>query len=193
MDLLQITDYRNPKGWIKRQFTPVGVRWEPLIRGSHKSGPRVPVDEPLLGFPTQTNPASDPWVPAGARVCVEPPGFRQTKGSFTNPKIKDAIPGFVRDTWFKAEKPGIYRGQCAELYPDKPIYDLPAVPMCTGKELTDNLLKQIEPFGATFHLGRTAKGGDAIALVEVDGAVPADVLAKVQTLPQVKQAKPLEF
>jgi thioredoxin reductase (NADPH) len=45
-------------------------------------------------------------------------------------------------------------GQCIELYPDKPIYDIPAVPVCTGKELTDNLLKQIEPFGATFHLGQ---------------------------------------
>jgi thioredoxin reductase (NADPH) len=45
-------------------------------------------------------------------------------------------------------------GQCIELYPDKPIYDIPAVPMCTGKELTDNLLKQIEPFGAQFHLGQ---------------------------------------
>jgi thioredoxin reductase (NADPH) len=46
-------------------------------------------------------------------------------------------------------------GQCVELYPDKPIYDIPAVPVCTGQELTDNLLKQIEPFGATFHLGQT--------------------------------------
>lgn len=45
-------------------------------------------------------------------------------------------------------------GQCIELYPDKPIYDIPAVPVCTGKELTDNLLKQIGPFGATFHLGQ---------------------------------------
>jgi thioredoxin reductase (NADPH) len=45
-------------------------------------------------------------------------------------------------------------GQCIELYPDKPIYDIPAVPVCTGKELTDNLLEQIEPFGATFHLGQ---------------------------------------
>jgi thioredoxin reductase (NADPH) len=45
-------------------------------------------------------------------------------------------------------------GQCVELYPDKPIYDIPAVPMCTGQELTDNLLKQIEPFGATFHFGQ---------------------------------------
>ncbi len=45
-------------------------------------------------------------------------------------------------------------GQCVELYPDKPIYDIPAVPMCTGQELTNNLLKQIEPFGATFHFGQ---------------------------------------
>jgi thioredoxin reductase (NADPH) len=45
-------------------------------------------------------------------------------------------------------------GQCVELYPDKPIYDIPAVPVCTGKELTDSLLKQIEPFGATFHFGQ---------------------------------------
>ena len=46
---------------------------------------------------------------------------------------------------------------------------------------------------ATFHLGRIKQGGDAIALVEIDGAVPADVLAKVQALPQVKQAKALVF
>ena len=45
-------------------------------------------------------------------------------------------------------------GQCVELYPDKPIYDIPAVPVCTGQELTDNLLKQIDPFGATFHYGQ---------------------------------------
>ena len=45
-------------------------------------------------------------------------------------------------------------GQCIELYPDKPIYDIPAVPVCTGKELTDSLLKQIKPFGATFHFGQ---------------------------------------
>jgi hypothetical protein len=43
------------------------------------------------------------------------------------------------------------------------------------------------------HLGRVKQGGDAIALVEVDGAVPAEVLAQVQDLPQVKQAKALAF
>jgi len=48
----------------------------------------------------------------------------------------------------------IVGGQCIELYPDKPIYDIPAVPVCTGKELTDNLMKQIEPFDPTFHLGQ---------------------------------------
>tara|TARA_B100000700_G_scaffold249694_1_gene280047 strand:- start:126 stop:1145 length:1020 start_codon:yes stop_codon:yes gene_type:complete len=42
-------------------------------------------------------------------------------------------------------------GQCIELYPDKPIYDIPAIPECTGKELTENLLKQIKPFNANFH------------------------------------------
>ena len=42
-------------------------------------------------------------------------------------------------------------GQCSELYPEKPIYDIPGLPICTGQELTDNLLKQIEPFRPTFH------------------------------------------
>jgi thioredoxin reductase (NADPH) len=46
-------------------------------------------------------------------------------------------------------KPG---GQCTELYPDKPIYDIPAIPMCDAQELVDRLMKQIEPFAATFHL-----------------------------------------
>jgi thioredoxin reductase (NADPH) len=44
-------------------------------------------------------------------------------------------------------------GQCSELYPDKPIYDIPGIPVCTGEELTQNLLKQIEPFKCGLHLG----------------------------------------
>jgi thioredoxin reductase (NADPH) len=43
-------------------------------------------------------------------------------------------------------------GQCAELYPEKPIYDIPGVPYITGQGLTDALMAQIRPFGATFHL-----------------------------------------
>ena len=43
-------------------------------------------------------------------------------------------------------------GQCIELYPDKPIYDIPAIPECTGEELTQNLIKQLEPFEIKFHL-----------------------------------------
>ena len=43
-------------------------------------------------------------------------------------------------------------GQCIELYPDKPIYDIPAIPECTGEELTKNLIKQLEPFKIKFHL-----------------------------------------
>ena len=45
-------------------------------------------------------------------------------------------------------------GQCSELYPDKPIYDIPAIPVCTGEELTAALLKQIEPFSPGMHLGQ---------------------------------------
>ena len=43
-------------------------------------------------------------------------------------------------------------GQCAELYPDKPIYDIPALPECTGLSLIENLQKQIKPFNTSFHL-----------------------------------------
>ena len=43
-------------------------------------------------------------------------------------------------------------GQCIELYPDKPIYDIPAIPECTGEDLTNNLIEQIKPFKTNFHL-----------------------------------------
>ena len=43
-------------------------------------------------------------------------------------------------------------GQCIELYPDKPIYDIPAIPECTGEELTNNLIDQLKPFNIKFHL-----------------------------------------
>ena len=45
-------------------------------------------------------------------------------------------------------------GQCTELYPDKPIYDIPAVPMCTARELIERLAEQIKPFNAGVHLGQ---------------------------------------
>jgi len=46
-------------------------------------------------------------------------------------------------------------GQCAELYPDKPIYDIPALPVCGAQELVDRLMEQIAPFKPEFHLGQT--------------------------------------
>jgi thioredoxin reductase (NADPH) len=49
-------------------------------------------------------------------------------------------------------------GQCTELYPDKPIYDIPALPVCGAQELVDRLMQQIKPFGAEFHLGEEATG-----------------------------------
>ena len=52
------------------------------------------------------------------------------------------------------DKPG---GQCAELYPEKPIYDIPGLPIVTGHGLTEALMKQIEPFNPVFHLNQMAE------------------------------------
>jgi thioredoxin reductase (NADPH) len=49
-------------------------------------------------------------------------------------------------------------GQCSELYPEKPIYDIPALPIVTGQELTDRLMEQIKPFSPVFHLGERIDG-----------------------------------
>jgi thioredoxin reductase (NADPH) len=58
-------------------------------------------------------------------------------------------------------------GQCAELYPEKPIYDIPGLPIVTGQGLTDNLMKQIAPFEAQFHLS------EMVESVEVQGTPSA--------------------
>ncbi|MDT3687707.1 MAG: NAD(P)/FAD-dependent oxidoreductase [Pseudorhodoplanes sp.] len=67
------------------------------------------------------------------------------------------------------DRPG---GQCAELYPEKPIYDIPAIPMVTGDGLTKALLEQIKPFGPTFHFGEMVqtieKNGDPLFRVTTD-------------------------
>src|SRR4051812_25863238 len=64
-------------------------------------------------------------------------------------------------------------GQCAELYPEKPIYDIPGIPMVTGQGITDALLEQIKPFGPTFHLNEMVetieKIGDPLFRVKTDG------------------------
>jgi thioredoxin reductase (NADPH) len=57
-------------------------------------------------------------------------------------------------------------GQCSELYPEKPIYDIPGLPMVTGQELTDNLLKQIEPFGPTFHFNEMVETLQSVGTAE---------------------------
>ena len=64
-------------------------------------------------------------------------------------------------------------GQCAELYPEKPIYDIPGIPYITGHGLTEALMEQIKPFNPTFHLGemvlKVEKLGDAQFRVTSDG------------------------
>jgi thioredoxin reductase (NADPH) len=63
-------------------------------------------------------------------------------------------------------------GQCSELYPEKPIYDIPAIPYVTGQGLTDALMEQIKPFHPTFHLGEmietVEKIGDPLFRVTTD-------------------------
>ena len=53
------------------------------------------------------------------------------------------------------DRPG---GQCTELYPEKPIYDIPGLPIVTGQELVDRLMEQIKPFNPNFHFGEMASG-----------------------------------
>ena len=64
-------------------------------------------------------------------------------------------------------------GQCTELYPDKPIYDIPALPVCGAQELVDRLLQQIKPFGAEFHLGEEVARAPAPRATGASAASPA--------------------
>ncbi|MBV8448367.1 MAG: NAD(P)/FAD-dependent oxidoreductase [Hyphomicrobiales bacterium] len=57
-------------------------------------------------------------------------------------------------------------GQCAELYPEKPIYDIPGMPIVTGQALTDNLLQQIAPFEAKFHLSEMVESVETLGTPE---------------------------
>jgi len=70
------------------------------------------------------------------------------------------------------DRPG---GQCTELYPEKPIYDIPGLPIVSGQELTDRLLEQIKPFNAGFHFNQMVTGlekrGDNDFVIETDGGL----------------------
>jgi len=74
-------------------------------------------------------------------------------------------------------------GQCTELYPDKPIYDIPALPVCGAQELADRLMEQIEPFNAEFHLGQTvnkmARGEDGRFLLETTAGTRFDTASVI--------------
>jgi thioredoxin reductase (NADPH) len=80
------------------------------------------------------------------------------------------------------DRPG---GQCTELYPEKPIYDIPGIPYITGQELVDRLMEQIKPFKPDFHLGQMASGLRKLADgrwllstdADIDIAAPVVVIA----------------
>src|SRR5450432_197673 len=57
-------------------------------------------------------------------------------------------------------------GQCAELYPEKPIYDIPGFPIVSGQGLVDNLVLQIQPFHPTFHLGEMVQSLEVLGTAE---------------------------
>lgn len=77
------------------------------------------------------------------------------------------------------DRPG---GQCTELYPEKPIYDIPGYPVITGQELTDRLLEQIEPFNPVFHLSQMAAAlekldnGNWLLTTDLDTQIEAKVV-----------------
>jgi thioredoxin reductase (NADPH) len=75
------------------------------------------------------------------------------------------------------DRPG---GQCAELYPEKPIYDIPALPIVTGQELTNRLLEQIKPFEPVFHFGERVE-----ALRRVEGGFEVSTDAELTFLAKV--------
>ena len=66
-------------------------------------------------------------------------------------------------------------GQCVELYPDKPIYDIPALPVCGARELVERLQQQIKPFAPVFHVGETVVGvareSDGTFVAETSGGL----------------------
>ena len=68
-------------------------------------------------------------------------------------------------------------GQCAELYPEKPIYDIPSRPVVTGQQLTDELIKQINPFKPIFHLNQQV---EKIAKTECGWIVETNIGIKVE-------------
>ena len=92
---------------------------------------------------TQTSPPGEPIATDALIVGAGPAGLFQV---FELGLL--GVKSHVVDT---LRHPG---GQCTELYPDKPIYDIPALPVCGAQELVDRLLEQVKPMGATFHFGQ---------------------------------------
>ena len=77
------------------------------------------------------------------------------------------------------DKPG---GQCAELYPEKPIYDIPGMPSVLGQELVDSLMKQIEPFSPTFHLSNMVQEINKIDDIFWELKTDSDEVFKTKTI-----------
>jgi thioredoxin reductase (NADPH) len=95
--------------------------------------------QPASKVPASTAPVETDTVIVGAGPC----GLFQV--------FELGLLGIKADIVDSLQHPG---GQCTELYPDKPIYDIPALPVCGAQELVDRLMQQIKPFQPRFHLGQ---------------------------------------
>ena len=84
------------------------------------------------------------------------------------------------------DKPG---GQCAELYPEKPIYDIPALPICTGQELTDRLMEQIAPFDPIFHFGQMAEALEKLEDIHQSSSLTTELAQDVEASIQLLRTK----
>ena len=88
-------------------------------------------------------------------------------------------------------------GQCAELYPEKPIYDIPAIPKISAQGLVDQLMEQIKPFGPQFHLSEMVESieriGDPAFRVKTDGGKTFEckivVIAAARSSPSVRRCR----
>src|SRR4029077_404624 len=114
------------------------------MRGADRPSTMPLSDEPRRAPLSATTPSTNPAVISAEVVIIGagPCGLFQV--------FELGLLGISAHVVDSLQHPG---GQCAELYPDKPIYDIPALPVCGAQELVDRLLQQIKPFKPQLHLG----------------------------------------
>src|SRR4029077_21115205 len=144
------------------------------MRGADRPSTMPLSDEPRRAPLSATTPSTNPAVISAEVVIIGagPCGLFQV--------FELGLLGISAHVVDSLQHPG---GQCAELYPDKPIYDIPPLPICGAQELVDRLLQQIKPFKAQLHLGHEvtefARAADGRFHIGTAGGVRFDAGAVV--------------